>query len=187
MCLRWGCFVRVPLARGSIGSRIHFLLDGIFPFSYFARYWTVEWTAADGRASPPSDPPARFVTAASASSDDDWGGAQWVGAGHGQLRARFTLDDAANDESVAAAAAAAAAASGDRDELRSRSLSLLYDAFVVLASPGGAVVRVDGQAAADRVGVAAWCVSVLLLLLLFHPPMSRSFRENGTRAVLCEW
>ena len=67
--------------------------------------WTASWRASDGRTSAVSSP-ARFVT--DIWSTETWDGASWVGAGHGEFRARFNLDNTDN-----------------------------IDAFAFVASPGG--------------------------------------------------
>ena len=107
--------------------------------------WTLTWRAAGG-GSPSSLPsaPARFVTALR--SDAGWRGARWVGAGHGQFRARFDLSAAA---ASLAAVRGAAVAGGN----------LTLTALAFLSAPGGAVLTLNGDTAlpgGDRVGVSAW-------------------------------
>eukprot|EP00936_MAST-01D_sp_MAST-1D-sp1_P000706 g706.t1 len=93
--------------------------------------WTASWRASDGRASAVSAP-VRFVTALRDASAD-WRGAQWVGDGHGQFRASFTL----NGSSVDAART---------------------DALAFVAAPGGFVLRLNGDVVpgGDDVGVSGW-------------------------------
>eukprot|EP00750_Incisomonas_marina_P033167 INCI9596.2.p1 GENE.INCI9596.2~~INCI9596.2.p1 ORF type:complete len:738 (+),score=90.77 INCI9596.2:144-2357(+) len=107
-----------------------------------ALFFTMQWTAMDGRRSPPSSP-ARFVQAPN--KDAEWGGAQWVGAGHGQFRATFSLPQ----HSAGRSDIVTGVGVHPRTER-------MFDAFVVLAAPGGAVVQVDDKTTSDSVGVGAW-------------------------------
>ena len=104
--------------------------------------WTVTWAAAAGGGTSAPSAPAHFATALR--TDVAWRGARWVGAGHGQFRARFDLAPA-----LAALALGGGGGGGGGGHLT---------ALAFLASPGGAVLRLNGNTVpgGDLVGVSAW-------------------------------
>ena len=95
--------------------------------SYLLR---AQWKASDGRVSLAAA--GCFTTALA--TEADWRGAAWVGAGHGEFAANFSIAAAAVQPCIGAKIAGTA----------------------FLSAPGGAQLLVNGQLVGDDAGVAPW-------------------------------